>query len=121
MIAGIAALALISYGTLVSRGNSDTAAFVDQQVQQGRRRLRDSVVFELLGMGTFDGLRQIYRECLEPNWDGYGALPVSEGAYWLAHQFLEALPLGTPPPSFGAEPDGQFTLEWHRSPRRTLS
>jgi hypothetical protein len=37
------------------------------------------------------------------------------------YQLLESLPLGFPAPSIGAEPDGQLTLEWHRSPRRTLS
>ncbi|MBI1902176.1 MAG: hypothetical protein HYS13_13835 [Planctomycetia bacterium] len=39
-----------------------------------------------------------------------------------AYVFLtEALPLGFPAPSIGAEPDGDLTLEWHCSPRRTLS
>lgn len=32
-----------------------------------------------------------------------------------------SLPIGFPAPSIGAEPDGHLTLEWHRSPRRTLS
>jgi hypothetical protein len=62
-----------------------------------------------------------FDECREPNWDGYDAPPVSEESYHLAHQCLAALPLSTPVPSIGAEPDGQITVEWYRSPQRTLS
>ena len=55
-----------------------------------------------------------------PNWDAYAAAP-GEEAFFLAYRFLEPLPLGAPAPSVGAEADGHVTLEWHRSPRRTLS
>jgi hypothetical protein len=34
---------------------------------------------------------------------------------------IESLPLGFPRPSISAQPDGQLTLEWYRSPTRTLS
>jgi hypothetical protein len=70
---------------------------------------------------VFEELLKIFEECREPNWDGYGAQPVREETYHLAHQFLTALPLNTLVPSIGAEPDGQITAEWHRSPQRTLS
>lgn len=112
---------IIPYGILGSRGNSATALFVDKEAQQGRRQLQESLVLGLRGKGAFDDLNQVYADCLEPNWDGYGATPVSEATYRLAYQFLEALPLGAPLPSFGAEPDGHLTMEWHRSPRWTLS
>jgi hypothetical protein len=115
------ASSIISYGTTASRGNSATALFVDKEAHQGRRLLQESRVLGLRGKGAFDDLNQVYADCLEPNWDGYGATPVSEATYWLAYQFLEALPLGAPLPSFGAEPDGHLTMEWHRSPRWTLS
>jgi hypothetical protein len=71
--------------------------------------------------GAFEALFQTFEECREPNWDCYGAQPVREETYDLAHQFLTALPLSTPVPSIGAEPDGQITVEWYRSPRQTLS
>jgi hypothetical protein len=73
------------------------------------------------GQGVFEELLKTFEECREPNWDGYGAQAVSEETYHLAHQFLAALPLSTPVPSIGAEPDGHITVEWHRSPQRTLS
>lgn len=111
----------IFFGFIGSRGNSETAMFVDQKAQQGRRQLQESRVLGLRGKGAFDDLNNVYADCLEPNWDGYGATSVSEATYRLAYQFLEALPLGAPLPSCGAEPDGHLTLEWHRSPRWTLS
>jgi hypothetical protein len=70
---------------------------------------------------VFEELLKTFGECREPNWDGYGAEPVREETYNLAHQFLVALPPGMPLPSIAAEPDGHITAEWYRSPRRTLS
>ena len=71
--------------------------------------------------GAFEELFQTFEECREPNWDGYGAQPVSDETYHLTSKFLTALPPGTPGPSLGAEPDGHITVEWYRSPRQTLS
>jgi hypothetical protein len=70
---------------------------------------------------VFEELLETFEECREPNWDGYGAQSVREETYDLAHQFLTALPLSTPVPSIGAEPDGHITVEWHRSSQQTLS
>lgn len=66
-------------------------------------------------------ISRIVRECGMANWDGYGAAPILKETYRQACLFLDALPLGTPAPSAGAEPDGHLTLEWHCSSRRTLS
>jgi hypothetical protein len=74
-----------------------------------------------IGEDAFEELSQTFKECLEPNWDGYGAQPVREETYHLAYRFLSALPLSTPVPSIGAEPDGHLTVEWHRSSQRNLS
>jgi hypothetical protein len=67
------------------------------------------------------GLSETVEECREPNWDGYGAQPVCDETYRFAYEFLTALPRDTPVPSVGAEPDGHLTVEWYRSPERTLS
>jgi hypothetical protein len=69
----------------------------------------------------FEERSKTFEECRESNWDGYGAQPVREETYHLAHQFLAALPLSTPAPFIGAEPDGHLTAGWYRSPQRTLS
>lgn len=66
-------------------------------------------------------LHQIAEECAKPNWDGANAYPVTEETCRLATQVVQGLPAEFPPPSAGAEPDGQLTLDWYREPRRTLS
>src|SRR4030095_2307577 len=73
------------------------------------------------GQDVFEELLKTFEECRQPNWDGYEAQPVREETYRLAHRFLASLPLSIPVPSISAEPDGQITVEWHRSPQRTLS
>lgn len=121
MILQATAPGAISYGLLGSGANSATAIFVDKQAQQGHRRLQESSVLGFLGKGKLDELRQVCDECREQNWDGYGAVPVSERTYQLAYEFLNALPLGAPLPSIGTEPDGHVTLEWYATPTWTLS
>ncbi|MDP2603640.1 MAG: hypothetical protein Q8S00_13755 [Deltaproteobacteria bacterium] len=76
--------------------------------------------FDRVG-AVFEELSQVFEECRDPNWDGYGAQPVSEETYRLARQFLQSLPSGMAAPSVGAEPDGHLTVEWYRTPQRTLS
>jgi hypothetical protein len=66
-------------------------------------------------------LIEILNECREPDWDGYGARPVAVASCESARRFVEMLPLGIEQPSAGAEPDGEVTLEWHRSSDCTLS
>lgn len=121
MLMEMTASAIISLGITPTNGASATAQFIAAQVERGRRHLQDSFAFVLRAKGVFGELNQTMAECREANWDGCGAQPVSETTYRLAHEFLEALPLGIPAPSIGAEPDGQLTVEWYRSPRRTLS
>lgn len=111
----------ISPGALASRGSSETARFVDEQAGLGRRQLEESITFGLRFKGVYEALYTVYAECQKPNWDGYGAEPVAAETYRLAYRLLESLPLGTPPPSVGAEADGHLTLEWYRSTSRVLS
>jgi hypothetical protein len=105
---------------LITRGFSDAARYVESQRQEGWRRLNESHAFGIENT-VHDELAVIWQACRHADWDGFGAEPVTQdtrrNAYWL----LESLPRGCPPPSVGAEPDGQLTLEWHRSARRTLS
>jgi hypothetical protein len=115
----IPALALSCHGAARTRATSDAARHVADQIEIGRRRLKNS---DILGLGVvFNELFGVAEECKTPNWDGHGGRGVAEETYRFAYCFLEALPFGTPPPTVGAEPDGHLTFEWHRSPRRTLS
>ena len=71
--------------------------------------------------GVLEELEAVTAGCREANWDGYGAAPVRSESVRSAREFLLALPLGTEAPTIGAEPDGEVTLEWYRSPRYVLS
>jgi hypothetical protein len=121
MILEMTTSAIICAGALAlpSRGTSETARYVSSQMDKGLNYLQDSIIFGM--KPCFDELHLVFEECQNRNWDGYQAEPVTDETYHMALQFLKALPLGSPSPSIGAEPDGHLTLEWYRSPRRTIS
>ena len=102
-------------------GTSDVALGIKDEHVQIIDRIQDSYALGFGGKGVFDELNAVCAECSHPNWDGYGGLPVSSHTYDNARSYLESLPLGSPPPSVGAEPDGHITLEWYNGRRRTLS
>jgi hypothetical protein len=104
-----------------SRAMSPTAEYVAALTSSTRQHLQTSSYFGLATRDVFDELHNLCDQCKEPHWDGYSAEPIADDTYDYAYRFLEALPLGVPKPSVGAEPDGHITFEWHRSPRRTLS
>jgi hypothetical protein len=102
-----------------TRGFSPEAEFVAKATRNGYRRLQRS---NAVGIAPVrEELGTVWEECRNPDWDGFGALAVSQDSLRNTYLVLESLPLGFPLPSIGAEPDGQFTLEWHRSPSQTFS
>lgn len=66
-------------------------------------------------------LRLVWRYCNQENWDGFGALAVPVECFHMASAVIQSFPPGFPKPDFGAEPDGELTMEWHQSPHRTIS
>lgn len=120
MILEMTTAAMLLYA-VPKTGNSESARFVETQSELGRERLQASYFLGMGGKGVFEELLSIAEECSKNGWAGEGAEPVTDDTYRLAYRVLEALPLGTPAPSIGAEPDGHLTLDWARSPRRTLS
>lgn len=66
-------------------------------------------------------LEELARECAAAGWDGYAAAAVAPTTIREANRFLRSLPEGSPRPTLSAEPDGQISVEWHASPKRTLS
>lgn len=113
--------ALMTCSPVTTRGASDTADFVARLRAGGRQSLLQNSYFGFNVGEVFNELFRVAEDCKSANWDGQGASPVSDESYRAAFKFLEALPLGCVPPSVGVEPDGELTLEWYRSPRRTLS
>jgi hypothetical protein len=102
-------------------GVSREARMIDNGALEGRIRF-----FEAYSLD--DGRRRVqmelstcHRECSRRGWDGYNAAPVLEVTVNNAIQVVEALPIGFPMPTVGAEPDGHVTLEWYRTPSRVIS
>jgi hypothetical protein len=54
----------------------------------------------------------------EEGWDGYEALPVSDGAFLQARAFLNCALAHFPAPTVSATPGGTLNLEWFVSPQR---
>lgn len=70
---------------------------------------------------AIQSLNEAYAECSENNWDGYGSLPITAGAYEEALSLLKALPYDLPMPEIVPEPDGSIGLEWQHGPDRIFA
>jgi len=92
--------------------------FIDQAVRRPQEQLRSSTLGH---QESLEELGEVWDECRHANWDGYNALPVAQETLCGTYQLIASLPLGFPRPSISAEPDGQLTLEWRKSPGRVLS
>jgi len=102
-------------------GASNVARSVENALRDGRDHLKKSVSLNPGLSEAYAELADIEEECAMSGWDGYDAVPIHPLSVALARQFLEALPLGLEAPTIGAEPDGQVTLEWYRTPGRIFS
>ena len=101
-------------------GHSAAADYVQQQALEGYKHYREPVSRSQRQV-AMDALADVYDASRQPDWDGYGAAAVSHSCYLNAYRLLESIPEGISFPSPGAEPDGQITFEWYRSPHLTLS
>lgn len=91
---------------------------IDLAAWRPQREVRESTLGH---QEALDELWEVWDECRQENWDGYHALPVERETYHRAYILIEGLPLGFPRPAISAQPDGQLTFEWYRSPTRTFS
>src|SRR5690348_13848275 len=95
--------------------NREYAAIIDRTAQRSRNAVHQSVLGH---QASLQELAIVWEECRQPGWDGYDALAVEQETLRFTYGLIESLPLGFPRPSIGAEPDGQLTLEWRKSPSR---
>jgi len=70
---------------------------------------------------SLDSLFDVFKEASRPNWDGYGASPVSAATVAQARAFLDLLPSTLPRPEISPHPDGELAFEWSFGPRRLLT
>lgn len=95
----------------------------------GLKKYYDSVVCELRKaetLGRLDdalhSLDEVFSECSEEGWDGYGANPINEASYIEARKFIESLPLTSsiPMPEIIPEPGGEIGFEWSKGKRQVF-
>jgi len=115
---------------LPAHWSEDLQRASDRAVSQEARRSRR--VRKFVGQTPSVSIDQAYDECLEslrevsaeasrPNWDGYGAYPVSDATLAQALAFLDVLPSTLPIPEISPHPDGELAFEWSFGQRRLLT
>jgi len=108
--------------TVMTGSFSGTAGFgpLAEQIGDSLKSLsacvRESQYINGARMRAEQELQDQFLDCIQPDWDGHGALPVSSNSYESARQFLDALPQDICMPAFSAEPDGCLTAEWYKKP-----
>lgn len=83
-------------------------------------------IFQSIALGephrkALTALWDVYQECLNDNWDGYGAKAISPINYIEALRFLKTLPTSIPIPEVSVDPDGEIVFEWYKGPRNVFS
>lgn len=98
---------------------SDESKFIQREIDLSWDSIR---LTRTIGRADlFEELDSVARECALPNWDGYDAHAVGAATIREAARFLRAIPDGAARPAISADPDGQISVEWHVSPKRTFS
>ncbi len=66
-------------------------------------------------------LLELWEECREDDWDGYGARGLDPAACSRAMRLLSLLSRHLPLPDLSAMPNGDVALDWDFEPRRSLT
>ncbi|MCH8836395.1 MAG: hypothetical protein IIA60_01185 [Candidatus Marinimicrobia bacterium] len=94
-------------------GWSDPPIAVDDQIIEAKARLKEAASSQPMIL-ALSGLSSVQNEYSVENWDGFGALPVSEGAVSEATIFLKLLNnTNLPMPQISPEVDGGIEFEWY--------
>lgn len=114
----LALTSIMAASSLTASPEGKTVALLQQRTTQ---HLRAS---NFIGRaGVHAELVALAQSSQRPGWDGYDALAIDARSVEIAHQLIDVLPERSKRAAFsmGAEPDGQITFEWHKSPSWTLS
>jgi hypothetical protein len=114
---------------LFGRSVSDPALAYHGHLERRREQLEAAYRFPTMTFAgdraaycdAIDQLGEVYTDCYEPDWDGYGAAPIGYDTYLKALAFLEALPSHIPYPDIVPEPDGDLAMEWRGNHEQKLS
>lgn len=113
--------ARVPFGIASSTSVADAGLAVWEAVREAQWAAERSVALFGPQAAIISEVRQLLRECNEPDWDGYGARPVAPAAAELAVALIRLLPPRFPLPEVAPEPDGSVSLDWIRSRHRLLS
>ncbi len=100
-------------------GVSDASKKIETLVSEALKNVKDTAANERRLDETISTLEEIFEECNEPNWDGYGAKPIASAAYNEALKLLDKVAPSVPMPEIVPEPSGGIGLEW-RTARRSI-
>jgi hypothetical protein len=104
-----------------SNAQSNQARRLLEMQEQIREHLLSSHAVRDARERLLDELNALCKEASLRGWDGYGAHPMSIGAYDFARTFIKTLPTTAPLPEVSADPDGEVSLDWFFGPRRALT
>jgi len=101
----------------INSGVSSESTTVRIRLRKVRRRNWQSYTMGLRLADLIDNLIEVYKECSEENWDGYGAKPITRKVYHEALHLIALLPPSLPLPNIVPEPDGSIGFEWYKEKR----
>lgn len=104
---------------VASRAVSSEALEIDEILRHSEADR--GVGYALSQDALLNELRQLSIDCSVADWDGYGARPIDDRSVYMASRFIAELPLFTPLPEIGVDPDGEVSLDWHVRARHSLS
>jgi hypothetical protein len=104
-----------------SNAQSETARILLHTQEGIREHLLTSYTVRDARERLLDELDSLGLEASHQGWDGYGAEPLSLGAYDFAKTFIKALPTTAPLPELNADPDGEVSLDWSFGKRQALT
>jgi len=100
---------------------SEEATFVRGNALQLEAHYESSLALFGAKARLLEALRELAEGCMEDDWDGYGAKPVTATVVTRAKIFIRALPDRLPLPEVSAEPDGAIAFDWMPDQSKTLS
>ena len=102
------------FGAPPSHGIGEDAQLMAGRFNEVRQHFQGSFSLGSSQRNALEALYEVFGECCQPDWDGYGARKVSWENYLAAKRFVEALPVGFRPPEVSADPDGEISFEWYK-------
>jgi hypothetical protein len=102
-------------------GVSPEAKSIKTALREVSRDFEESLTLGWTKKEMRNELVDVFNECAQPNWDGYGAEPVRFDTYSQANTFLGALPTTARCPTISAAPDGDIVFEWRSGNKRAAS